>query len=91
MNEVKKITLQKPIRFGDDVIAELDLREPTAGDFRGLVMRTDGAIDMDTMLTLAGRSCGHPPSVIDKLGCADLMQVLAVVGGFIGGGPRIGT
>lgn len=88
--ETKTLPLKKPIAYGEDKITELVFREPEAGDFRGLVLRTDKAVDMDTMLTLAGRTSGQPPSVIDRVKGKDLMKMLAIVGGFIGGGPETG-
>lgn len=90
MDETRKLTLKKPVRFGEDTISVLEFREPEGADWRGLVMRTDGVIDMDTMMTLASRLSGQPPSVIDRLKGRDFSDTLAIVGGFIGGGQGTG-
>ncbi len=74
-----KIKLVQPIANGSETIHELEIREPKAKDMRGMPLN----MDMDAMLTLAGRCTGQPPSVIDELGFVDLTALMEMLGNFI--------
>lgn len=82
--------LKKPIQFGEETITELKFRdEVVAGDLRGVPMRDP--MLFDDILRIAGRLCGQPDAVMNKLSFGDLAEVGALVGGFIGAGPEIGN
>lgn len=83
MSEPKTLTLKTPIAFGKVEITELTFREPLAGDMRGLPL---GEHNIGHMLNLGSVLCAQPPAVLDKLGLADLAEVLGIVGGFIQAG-----
>jgi hypothetical protein len=80
------ITLAKPINFGSETISKLDIREPVAGDMRGLPLQ----MGFDEMLTLAGKLTAQPDSVINQLSMPDVTKVMEVVGDFLQGSPATG-
>ncbi len=85
-----KYSLIKPIAFGDGPpVTELTFREEIcAGDMRGIVMRE--AMEFGDMLKIAGRLCGQPDALMNKLSFADMLKVLEMVGLFMGAGPETG-
>jgi hypothetical protein len=82
-----KIVLRKPIKFGEETIMELELRDPKAKDFRKFPMQPT----MGDILDLAGHLAGQPKQVIDELGVKDMTEVLEIVGAFFPSGPETGT
>ena len=77
-----KVKLKDPIPWGKgNLIEEIEIRPPSAKDFRKLPM-IDG-LEMDTTLLLAERLSGLPAEAIDKLTGDDLAEVVAVVTGFM--------
>lgn len=84
----KVVKLRYPIEFGSERVEELAFRRPVAKDVRGQKLN-DGSMDM--ILAMAGRLSGQPDHVIDRLDWADLMEVAAVVGGFLGAGQATGS
>lgn len=52
---MEKITLSKPIPYGDTLLSEITLREPTAGDLRGIDLASINRVDVDTTLKLVAR------------------------------------
>jgi len=74
------LILAKPIQHGSEVITQLKFREPIAKDFRDIPVKdaTTGNI-----LDLAASICEQPPSVINRLGIADMGEVLNFVGSFM--------
>jgi hypothetical protein len=93
---VKTIKLSKPVLVGSgedgDVkkVEELVFREEiVAGDLRGIPMRDPPF--WDDLLKIAGRLCGQPDVVINKLSFQDANEVAALVGGFTGVGQPTGN
>lgn len=80
------IHLKQPITFGSETIASLTLRKPKAKDFRKLPMEPN----FGDILDLIARLSGQPAPVIDEMGAEDLMEVAALVEGFMPGGPATG-
>lgn len=74
-----EIVLIKPIKFGEETITMLKLREPVGRDFRGL----DATNPFTMMLDLAAVLSGVPASAIDQLSAADTMVVCEKVGSFL--------
>lgn len=66
------VKLASPIEFGDDVISELTLREPTLGDLKKMD-REAGQIGK--MVALIASISGHPPSAIERIKASDLEAV----------------
>ena len=88
MSEPKKITLTKPVQFGQKEITELSFREPRAGDFWNLPIEKQTVGDI---MMLASLLCAQPPAVLQKLEIADMEQVLTITGGFIAAGLGMPT
>jgi hypothetical protein len=87
-----KLTLKKPIKLGEEgePISVLTFREEVvAGDMRGIPMREPP--HYDDLMKIAGRLCGQPDPVMNKIGFEDMKEVLEIVGGFLSGGPETGT
>lgn len=84
---MKTIKLKSPIQFGSETITQLRLRPPKAKDMRGLPLQ----MNMDSMLTLAGRCAEQPPSVIDELSFEDLQAVMEAITSFLPSSPQIGA
>ncbi len=80
------LTLKEPIAFGSDVIHELILMPLKAKHLRGL----PAELDMDALLTLAGRLTGQPPKVMDELCMADFQALMEAIACFLDGGLKIG-
>lgn len=78
MDDFMVIPLTKPIKFGEETISELKLREPEGKDFRQLKSMNPFAM----MLELATAISGVPDSVIDRLNAADTLAVCEKVGSF---------
>lgn len=81
------IPLTKPIKFGEETISELKLREPVARDFREL----NATKPFGMMLDLAAILSGVPASAIDQLNAADTMTVCNKVGAFLPDAPKTGA
>ncbi len=87
MDNVMVIGLTKPIKFGEETIDKLTLREPVARDFRELNATKPFAMMLDLAATLSG----VPVSVIDQLCATDTMAVCDKVGGFLPASPTTGA
>ena len=79
-------TLKHPIRFGDEEIRTLTLREALGEDLEELPVKEDG-FKVGDFMALAARLADVPPSLIKKLRPADAMEVVGIAAGFLGGGP----
>jgi hypothetical protein len=75
-----EIQLGSPIKFGDEEIGVLKLREPRARDFRAI-----GNLDKPfaAMLDLAASLTDLPASALDELDAPDTMKVVEAVSGFL--------
>jgi hypothetical protein len=81
------LALKTPVKFGDQTIAELQIRKPKARDMRAL--KVSGTFD--DQLKLLGRLAGQPDPVIDELEIEDMTEALKIVAGFMPDGPETGT
>ncbi len=82
-----EIVLKHPIEFGGEKIATLNLRRPTAKDFRPLKSME---FPFAMMLDFAAALANLPAAALDTLDVDDVPAVLEVVGGFLGGFPGTG-
>lgn len=75
-----EIQLTSPVRFGNEEIGVLKLREPRARDFRAI-----GNLDKPfaAMLDLAASLADLPASALDDLSASDTMKVVEAVSGFL--------
>lgn len=84
--------LKKPIQLTSEspLITSLTFREEVvAGDMRGVPMRDP--MLFDDVLKIAGRLCGQPDAVLNKMSLVDLLEVAPLVAGFMGIGLETGT
>ncbi len=78
-----KIVLKKELAIGKNedgsskVISELALREPTAGDLRGLSFKKLGELDVDTLTALISRTSrpSLSPALVSSMGLAVFNQI----------------
>ena len=97
MRQSIKITLREPIilrsaETGAEVhrIAEIDFREPRAGDMAA-AMDAGGAGGTGSMiLALAARCCGLTRAQVDDLSVEDFFALSEVATGFLQSGPQTG-
>lgn len=91
---IRTYTLKEPVQYGSETITELNFQKPRGKHLRGLTIKTagDGGVifSLGDMMDLAGRLATVAPSVISELGADDVMEVMGIVGGFIGAGPETG-
>lgn len=90
----RTMVLKKSIIVGETgaPITELHFRaEVVAGDLRGIRVRDLDNPPLDAVLTIAGRLCGQPDVVMNKLSHVDLGALLEIVGGFLSPAPATGT
>lgn len=74
------IKLRYPIENGSETITELKLRRGRLGDLKGIAI--GASVRMDDLMLIAGRMCGQPPHVIDKLSDEDAGEVIAYAQNF---------
>ncbi len=81
----KTITLNTPITRGDTHISSLEMREPLAGDLRGLSLHSVLTFDIDAMVILLPRIT--QPALIDseikKMRIRDITTLAQEVAGFL--------
>ncbi len=86
---MKKITLNKPIKRGDKKITELDVREPTAGELRGIKLLDVVQMDVAAYADLLPR-ISQPvltPQEFNQLSLPDVTQVMTTVAQMFEGKP----
>lgn len=74
---MKTVTLTRPVARGETTIATVALREPTAGDMRGLKLTEVLQMDVATMTRLIPRVSdpGLTPDEVAALFAPDLMAL----------------
>lgn len=90
---MKTIILKKPIRLGETTpeIRELRFRdELVSGELRGIKISGLQDPDVGDLLKIAGRLCGQPDVVMNRLAVEDLGAVVEVVAGFLSDGRGTG-
>lgn len=86
---VKVLKLHRPIMLGDTIIDELEIREPVAGDLRGVNL-TGGNMQTDDILKLIRNCANQPDSVVNKLSIGDFTAAGEIIGNFIENSRKIG-
>lgn len=79
-----KVTLTKPLAWGNETITEIALRRPTAGNLRGIKLTAISELDVTTIITLVPRLSLTPlaPDALNALDPADLLSLCVAVAGF---------
>lgn len=81
------VTLTRPIVRGEEIIATVTLREPAAGEMRGLQLFTLMQMDVAALITLIPR-ISTPPltgNEVAAMGPSDLALLGMQVASFFGG------
>lgn len=82
--QFETVTLEKPIRRGDQVIEKLTLKKPMGGELRGLNLVQITQLDVNCLHKLLPRIC--TPAVIEAdvadMDPADLLACAVEVAGF---------
>lgn len=90
MDDVKIITLRKPVTVGSDTIDQIGLREPTGGEMVQFEkeLRTEGF--QSAMNRLISLVSGVPKVAIERVGIRDLREAADFLSGFTGASPGTG-
>ncbi|MDG9884098.1 phage tail assembly protein [Pseudomonas sp. GD04058] len=78
----KTVTLTRPLKRGDQEITEVTLREPSAGELRGLEMFDVIRMGVNAHRTLVPRISNITANEFDALAPRDLLSVNTEVVGF---------
>jgi hypothetical protein len=81
--ESKKIKLERPVEFGGEIVAQLELRPPKGKDLRAIVVSRIVDLSFGEVLDLGGKLAGKPPELMDSLEAADVGKVLTAVVDFL--------
>lgn len=87
MTETVTFTLTTPVQFGQKLITELTIREPTAKDLSAFPAQS---VTWGDVMKVLARCSGQYDAVIDQLSIPDMMGAMAVLNRFLPGGPAIG-
>lgn len=74
--------LGSPVKWGSEMISQINLRKPKAKDLRGL--KAD--LGFTELLDLTIKICDQPRGVIDDLEIEDTQKLMEIVGGFFESG-----
>jgi hypothetical protein len=79
--KLKKITLNDPIKSGDTEIKEITVREPKAGELRGLKLQSLMTAEVDELYKLIPRitSPNLLPHELDQISPSDLLNLSGTV------------
>lgn len=89
MQEEKTIVLVKPVEFNDQTVAELNLREPTAGEL-SKATRAGGDNNVDVAISLISQIAAVPKKVVELLGQRDFQACNDFLGSFTATGQETG-
>lgn len=83
MEETKTITLRKAVQLGQQTIATLELREPTAAEI--VLAQKEGALngDMASNIVLIAAVSGVPKPAVEKMGIRDVEEASRFLAGFM--------
>jgi hypothetical protein len=88
MNDTARLTLVRPIRAGEQLIAEVTIRRPKVRDLRAIdKAREPGASELSQAIAMAATLCDLPPEAMEEMDAADFAAISEVLGGFLPRGP----
>lgn len=85
--DVQKVTLGRPIEFGEEVISELVFEEPTIGGLEELDRCTG---DVARLIKLVSICTGLTPPQVKMIRAGDLEKVKAALGKLMPAGLQAG-
>jgi hypothetical protein len=82
--QIETVTLGEPIKRGEQLIEQLQLRKPKSGELRGLSLQDIMRADITALLQLIPRISSPPLTSVEADGLAseDLAEIGGVVRGF---------
>ena len=85
-NEVKKIKLNYPVKWGEEPVSEVEFRAMRTEDILELEFES-GKMKTKQFIEIAGNICKHEGGVtlLKMLHPSDSMKIIELVGNFIGG------
>ena len=85
------ITLQEPLKRGDNEITALTLRRPSAGELRGCQLMTLLAGDTDQVIRVASRITTPvlTEHELQQMNPADVFAIAAEISGFLAGSRSV--
>jgi len=89
--DLKTIKLKNPITWGNEIISVLEFKEPKGKQMRSFPLNFGSSMETGVMLDLAAKLCCQPDPVMDELSWPDIMQILEVLGDFLGDGQKTGN
>jgi len=85
-----KVKLKHPIDWasdtGENLVDEVELKRPKGKHIKHL----DGEVSMSDLLKIASKVSGYTPAFFDELDAEDCLEIVGVIGDFLGSGPEIG-
>lgn len=82
-----KLKLEYPIKWGEDTISEIVFQRPKGKHLKSIGTEVTG----ETVMTIAGKISGHPPSFFDEMDVIDWTRVGEVIGDFLDSGRKTGA
>ncbi len=78
-----EITLKRPLTVGEQVVEKLTLREPLAGDLRGVNLGKYHQGDVGEVLKVLANITDIPVRSLNYLGSLDVTAITSILLGFI--------
>jgi hypothetical protein len=84
-NQTESVTLDAPIKRGDEAIVEVTLRKPVAGELRGTSLSALVNLDVDALCKVLPRISSPTLTEFDvqQMDSADLVQLGVAFAGFL--------
>ncbi|HMV53627.1 MAG TPA: phage tail assembly protein [Rhodocyclaceae bacterium] len=85
MSKTESITLEQPLQRGEQIIDQITIRKPAAGELRGIALVNLIQMDVDALARVLPRITEPTLTEVDvnRMDPADLMQAGSVVAGFL--------
>lgn len=85
MSKTESITLEQPLQRGEQIIDQITIRKPVAGELRGIALVNLIQMDVDALARVLPRITDPTltESDVNRMDPADLMQAGSVVAGFL--------
>jgi len=80
------VKLEYHVEWGSEMIEEITLRRPLAGDIEHLSDKPT----MKELLIVASKCSQHPPALIKRIDAKDALKLVEVIGDFLGSGLETG-
>lgn len=82
-----KYKLKEPVKWGEDLIKELEFKKPTIGDIKFMKLKDP---TLDDILKLGSKLSGQSQQLIDSLSIEDGLEVAEILGNYLNPSPETG-